>query len=85
MAIKIITLLEVEPITLKEAKQHLRMDRNDDDLLISSLVKQAREWCEDFQNRKYIIQTLEVVLDTFSNGNAIVFNSISLVQKIESR
>ncbi|KGM99579.1 phage head-tail connector protein [Clostridium botulinum] len=84
MAIKIITPPSVEPITLEEAKHHLRIDGNDDDLLISSLVKQAREWCEDFQNRKYTTQTLEVVLDTFPNGNAIVFNSISPVQKVES-
>ena len=84
MAIKIITPPSVEPITLEEAKQHLRVDGNDDDILIMSLIKQAREWCEDYQNRKYITQTLELVLDTFPNGNAIVFNSCSPVQKVES-
>lgn len=84
MAIKIISPPSVEPITLEEAKQHLRVDGNDDDLLIQSLIKQAREWCEDYQNRKYITQTLDFVLDTFPNGNAIVFNSCSPVQKVES-
>lgn len=84
MSIKIITSPSVEPITLEEAKQHLRVDGNDDDILIMSLIKQAREWCEDFQNRKYITQTLELVLDTFPNGNTIVFNSVSPVQKVES-
>ena len=84
MAIKIISPPSVEPITLEEAKQHLRVDGNDDDLLIQSLIKQAGEWCEDYQNRKYITQTLDFVLDTFPNGNAIVFNSCSPVQKVES-
>jgi uncharacterized phiE125 gp8 family phage protein len=84
MAIKIINPPIVEPITLEEAKQHLRVDGNDDDLLIQSLIKQAREWCENFQNRKYITQTLEFVLDTFPNGNAIVFDSCSPIQKVES-
>lgn len=84
MAIKIIIPPAIEPITLEEAKHHLRVDGNDDDLLIKSLIKQAREWCEDYQNRKYITQTLELVLDTFPNGNAIVFNSCSPVQKVES-
>lgn len=84
MAIKIINPPSVEPITLEEAKQHLRVDGNDDDSLIMSLIKQAREWCENFQNRKYITQTLEFVLDTFPNGNAIVFNSCSPIQKVES-
>ncbi len=84
MAIKIITPPVTEPVTLEEAKHHLRIDGSDDDILISSLIKQAREWCEDYQNRKYITQTLELVLDTFPQGNAIVFNSCSPVHKVES-
>ncbi len=84
MAIKIINPPIVEPITLDEAKQHLRVDGNDDDILIMSLIKQAREYCENYQNRKYITQTLELVLDSFPQGNAIVFNNCSPVQKVES-
>lgn len=84
MAIKMITSPVVEPITLEEAKQHLRVDGNDDDLLIVSLIKQAREWCENFQNRRYLTQTIELVLDTFPEGNAIVFNNCSPVQNVES-
>lgn len=84
MTIKIITPPSIEPITLQEAKHHLRVDGNDDDILISSLIKQAREWCEYYQNRKYITQTLELVLDTFAQGNAIIFNSCSPIQKVES-
>lgn len=84
MAIKIINPPVIEPITLDEAKQHLRVDGNDDDILIMSLIKQAREYCENYQNRKYITQTLELVLDSFPQGNAIVFNNCSPVQKVES-
>jgi phage conserved hypothetical protein, phiE125 gp8 family len=84
MAIKIITPPSIEPITLEEAKLHLRVDGIEDDLLITSLIKQAREWCENYQNRKYIIQTLELVIDSFPRGNAIVFYNCSPVQKVES-
>lgn len=84
MALKIITPPAVEPITLEEAKKNLRIDSNDDDLLITSLIKQAREWCEDYQNRKYITQTLEYVLDSFPRGNAIVFYNSSPLQEVES-
>jgi len=84
MAIKIITPPSIEPITLEEAKQHLRVDGNDDDFLMQSLIKQAREWCENFQNRRYITQTIEIVLDSFPEENAIVFNNCSPVQKVES-
>lgn len=84
MAIKIITPPAVEPISLEEAKKHLRVDGDEDDILISSLIKQAREYCEDYQNRKYMTQTLELVLDSFPRGNAIVFYNCSPVQKVES-
>ena len=84
MAIKIIIPPAIEPITLQEAKHHLRVDGTDDDILISSLIKQAREYCEEFQNRKYITQTLELVLDSFPRGNAIVFYNCSPLQKMES-
>lgn len=84
MAIKIINPPVIEPITLDEAKQHLRVDGNDDDILIMSLIKQAREYCENYQNRKYITQTLELVLDSFPQGNAIIFYNCSPVQKVES-
>ncbi len=84
MAIKIISPPITEPITLDEAKQHLRIDGNDDDILIMSLIKQAREWCEAYQNRKYATQTLELVLDCFPKIGYIEFTSCSPVQSVES-
>ena len=39
-----------EPLTLKEAKAHLRVEFDDDDLLIESLIVAAREWAEGFLN-----------------------------------
>ena len=64
------------------AKQHLRVDGTDDDILISSLITQAREYCEDYQKKKYITQTLELVLDEFPN--IIEFKACSPVQSVTS-
>jgi len=82
MALKIIIPPAVEPITLDEAKQHLRVTGNDDDIILISMIKQAREFCENFQNKKYITQTLEMVLDSFPNNNYICFESCSPVQGV---
>ena len=65
MALKMITPPTVEPLSLAELHQHLRIDTTDDDLILTSLIAQAREYCEAFQNKKYITQTLELVLDHF--------------------
>lgn len=37
----------LEPITLQEAKLHLRVDSADEDTLIDSLISAARSYCED--------------------------------------
>ncbi len=46
-----------EPITLAEAKAHLKIDIDDDDGLISSLTKVARENAESWMGRALLSQT----------------------------
>lgn len=66
-ALSIITPVLDEPITLIEAKNHLRVDEilTEDDMLITSLITVAREWCENFTRRALGAQVLELVLDDF--------------------
>lgn len=40
-----------EPLTLAEAKAHLRVEFDDDDGYIGALISAAREYTEAFQNR----------------------------------
>jgi len=49
---------EVEPIDIDEAKLNLRVDCDADDDLITALIVAARRWCEDYENRAYITQTI---------------------------
>jgi uncharacterized phage protein (possible DNA packaging) len=44
----------MEPVTVAEAKQHLRVEHDDEDALITNLITAAREYCEDFQNVKLV-------------------------------
>jgi uncharacterized phiE125 gp8 family phage protein len=46
-----------------EAKAHLRVDSSDDDTLITNLIRAAREYAEDFQNRAYVVRTYELLFD----------------------
>jgi len=54
-----------EPISLTEAKLHLRVDGSTDDTLITSLIKAAREYCESFQGRTYIATTFQMKMDSW--------------------
>jgi uncharacterized phiE125 gp8 family phage protein len=55
----------VEPVTLSEAKAHLRIDSSDEDTLISTLITAAREWCEEFLDRSLIHQQYVMRFDSF--------------------
>ena len=44
----------VEPVTLAEAKAHLRVDVSDDDAYIGTLITAAREWCEQYLDRTLV-------------------------------
>lgn len=57
----------VEPVTLEEAKLHLRVDDDNttEDDLIESLITVAREHAEAFTNRAFLQQTLRMKMDEF--------------------
>ena len=72
MSYKIITAVATEPVTLTEAKLHLKVDSTDDNDLITALITAAREAGEQYTQIGFAPQTLEMVLDEFpDDGEAI--------------
>jgi uncharacterized phiE125 gp8 family phage protein len=57
-----------EPITLGEAKDYLKIDIDNEDFYILSLIIAARKFCENYQNRAYITQVWEMSLDYWDNN-----------------
>jgi uncharacterized phiE125 gp8 family phage protein len=55
----------VNPVTLSEAKAHLRIDANDEDTLISSLVTTATRWAEDYCDRTWVYTQWKMSVDSF--------------------
>jgi uncharacterized phiE125 gp8 family phage protein len=68
MGLKLVTPPEVEPVTLDEAKEHLRLDTDADDTYASALITAARERVELFLRRALITQAFEYTLDGFPSG-----------------
>lgn len=61
----------VEPVTLNDAKLHLRVDYDDDDALIAPMIKAARGYCETWTGRTFIEKALELSLDIFPFENYV--------------
>jgi uncharacterized phiE125 gp8 family phage protein len=70
MPTKLIAAPLEHPVTLAEARQHLRVTTTAEDALILALIYAAVEHAETFTSRALITQTWELSIDTFS-GSAI--------------
>lgn len=58
----------VDPVTLAEAKLHLRVDVDDDDAYITALIGAAREMVEEVLRRALISQDWQLTLDTWPSS-----------------
>jgi len=74
----------IEPITLVEAKTHLRVDITDDDSLITALISAAREACEAFIHGYLITQTFELSLYEFPDDASPIKIQAEPLQSVQS-
>ncbi len=84
MALILITAPAAEPVTLAEAKLHLKVDGADDDALITTLVTAARRFAERFSRRALVTQTWDLVLDAFPADDGAIFVPRPQLQSVTS-
>jgi uncharacterized phiE125 gp8 family phage protein len=68
MALRLITAPEVQPLTLEEVKEHLRVDHDDSDAIITAYIEAATSYVQGhygFTGRALVTQTWELVIDHF--------------------
>lgn len=86
MSLTIKTAPAVEPITLTEAKAHLRRDDTADDTLITSLIEAVREHADGaagWLGRAIITQTWTLKLDAFSDQITIPLPPLQSVTSVK--
>lgn len=74
----------VEPVSLALAKQHLRVDLNDEDDLISEYIAAARQWCENYCERAFITQYRITSYDGFPEDGSPIPLLCPRVATVES-
>ncbi|WP_374691889.1 head-tail connector protein [Accumulibacter sp.] len=81
MPLQLLTPPAAEPVSLAEAKAHLRVDFNDDDALITALIAAARQAAETITGRQLVTARWKLVLDRFPGAcgiGALVGQTFSL-------
>ena len=71
---KVIYAATADPISLQEAKTHLRVDHDDEDALINILKQAATEMAELHTGRSFCTQTRVMKFDNFPSGDICIQN-----------
>ncbi len=72
MALSLVTAPAAEPVSLAEAKAHLRVDITEDDSLITALITAARQHAEAITRRQLVTATWDLTLDGWPDGDTIL-------------
>ena len=86
--LKIVSPPGAEPISSSELTSYLREDISSlsgEELgFIDGLITASREYCESYQRRSYVTQTLEVTFDEFPQKSQIITIPRGNLKKIDS-
>lgn len=72
MGLTQLTAATEEPLTLAEVKAHLRVEHNDEDVLIAALIATARDAAESRTGRSLVTQQWRATLDAWPADGIIV-------------
>ncbi len=61
----------IEPVSLSEAKEHLRITNSNDDSFINRLITSARQISENFTGLGFIQQSYSIFIDEFPKSGVI--------------
>jgi uncharacterized phiE125 gp8 family phage protein len=79
MAAALITPPALEPVSLEDAKAHLRLDTDDDDQLVSAAIVAARVHVEATTRRRLIEQGWRVYLDAWPRKRIVAIPVAPLI------
>ena len=79
-----ITEPTAEPLTVAEAKGHLRVEHSDDDTIISNVITSAREYVETYLDSTLMLTQYKMTLDLFPAHIELPKSPLSTVSGYDS-
>lgn len=83
IAAQVVTDVAVEPITLSDAKLHLRITHTADDAWVTSAIGRAREMAEHICERSFAPKTLRIVLPYWSAAIELPNGPVNAVSHVK--
>lgn len=68
MGLRLRTAPTIEPVSLSELKEQVRVTYDDEDQLLTSLIRGARQWVENYCSRPILTQTWDYYATRFPSG-----------------
>jgi uncharacterized phiE125 gp8 family phage protein len=78
-----VTAPTYEPVSLAEAKAHLRVDIPDEDILIAALIVAARQRCELYTNRAFVQRTVRADIDCFADEIQLPYTPVASITSVK--
>ena len=82
-AYKVVTPATTNPITLTEAKTHLKVDTTADDTFITNLIKSATSSAQEYTNRFFITTTIQQYGDKWDDISNLFKSPVLSVSHIK--
>jgi len=84
ITLTVVSAAASEPVTLEEAKRHLRVDGTEEDTLIEGLIAAARELVEGETGRTLMAQTIRQYFDDFPEDGGTLRLAVYPVRSVAS-
>jgi len=80
---QVITPASTYPVSLTEAKSHLKVDTSADDTYITSIIKAATQLSEEYTNRFFIDTVIEQTCSDFAQLQTLFKSKVSAVAHVK--
>ncbi len=82
MKLKLISAPASAPVSVNELKDHLRIETNEEDVLLSDYIDAATELAEGETGNKFVFQTWEIALNSFDSEIELPLRPLSSISSI---
>ena len=80
---QVITPASIYPVSLTEAKSHLKVDTTADDAYITSIIKAATQLSEEYTNRFFINTVIDQTCSDFAQLQTLFKSKVSAVAHVK--